>query len=125
MNYINSKRFLRNYSYSFTEVKHTPKNIGKFFIIFIPLFIYAWLCVQTNKIDFKINNDLKEKVNKLKAENQKLEAEYRMMISSKKIEQIACEKYGFKIPAADEIFIINKSSKFFKNLSFNKTDENE
>ncbi len=125
MAYINSKRFLRNYSYSFTEVKHTPKNIGKFFIIFIPLFVYAWLCIQSNKIDFNINSYLKEKLNNLKAENQKLEAEYQMMTSSKKIEQIACEKYGFRRTLAEEIFIINKSKKDFKNLIFKKLSNDE
>lgn len=118
MDYINSRRFLRNYTYNFTEVKHAPKNIGKFFIIFIPVFIYAWLCIQSNKIDYKINNELKEKINNLKAENQKLEAEFHMMTSSKKIEQIACTKYGFKIPNNDEMFVINKyeNKKYFKNL---------
>ncbi|GEM_PF-3337706 len=121
MAYINSKRFLRNYSYGFTEVKHTPKNIGKFFVFFIPLFFYAWLCIQSNKIDFNINGNLKEKLNNFKAENQKLEAEFQMMTSLKKIEQIACEKYGFRRVATGEIFIINKNKRNFTNLIFKKS----
>jgi cell division protein FtsB len=89
------------------------------------LFIYAWFYIQSTKIDLIINNEVKEKLNNLKAENQKLEAELQMMTSSKKIEQIACEKYGFKTPTPDEIFIINKSKKNLKNLFTKKLSSDE
>lgn len=111
-----SKRFLRGIVLStYTETKNTPKNIGIIFIIFIPIFIYIWIYIQTVKIDYRIN-ELKKDEEKLKVENEQLIAKYQAIISIDKIEQIACEKYGFKHPSPEQIKIITKNDNLIKKV---------
>lgn len=91
------------------------KNIALVVMIFIPVFIYTWLYIQTINMNYEVNR-LKQENEKLRADSKKIEMKLQAMMSNEKIMEIAIGRYGFKKPAENQVFVIKRQKNFLQEI---------
>lgn len=70
-------------------------------------FVYAWIRIQVIQMGYEVSRIRKE-TNDLKQQKQLLEADVGVLKSPARIEKIAKDDFGMRLPQSDEVVIVGE-----------------